>query len=161
MPQFIQLGDASLLSPELQLLDEDESDLNEYLDDPTDPVMCVPGQDHDDYWTILRGEYECRFGGPGSIVNFWKLSAHSERLTLGVKMRSTAAVLSMPNEDGIILGGRTIRGFNENSMRGYPLRLTLTTRQVTDVVMYDEDILCVKGGRQVPDDIDEILDLEV
>ena len=46
-------------------------------------------------------------------------------------------------------------------MRGYPLRLTLTTRQATDVVMYDEDILCVKGGRQVPDDIDEILDKEV
>ena len=33
MPQFIELGDTSLLSPELQLLDEDQSDLNEYLDD--------------------------------------------------------------------------------------------------------------------------------
>ena len=65
-------------------------------------------------------------------------------------MRSAAAFLSMPNEDGIILGGKTVRGFNENTMRGYPLRLTLTTRQVTDVVMYDEDILCVKGGQQVP-----------
>ena len=85
-------------------------------------------------------------------MNFWKLSAHSERLTLGVKMHSTAAFLAMPNEDGIILGGRTIRGFNENTMRGYPLRLTLTIRQMTDVVMYDEDVLCVKGGRQVPDD---------
>ena len=40
MPQFIEGGDTSLLSPWLQLLDEDESDLNEYLDDPTDPVMC-------------------------------------------------------------------------------------------------------------------------
>ena len=46
-------------------------------------------------------------------------------------------------------------------MRGYPLWLALTTRQVTDVVMYDEDILCVKGGRQIPDDADEILDEEV
>ena len=46
-------------------------------------------------------------------------------------------------------------------MRGYPLRLTLTTRQVTDVVMYDEDILCVKGGRQVPHDTNVILDAEV
>ena len=45
-------------------------------------------------------------------------------------------------------------------MRGYPLRLALTTRQVTDVIMYDEDILCVKGGRKVPDDADEILDEE-
>ena len=58
----------------------------------------------------------------------------------------------MPNKDGVSLGGKTIRGFNENAMQGYPLRLPLTTRQVTDVVMYDEDILCVKGGRQVPDD---------
>ena len=75
-------------------------------------------------------------------------------------MHTTAAFLSMPNSDGIIKGGKTSRGFNENSMRGYPLRLTLTTRQVTDVVMYDEDILRVKGGRQVPDDTAEILDEE-
>ena len=75
------------------MLDEDESDLNEYLDDPTDPVMCVPEQDHDDYWSILRGARECKFGGPGSTVNFWELSTHSERLTLGVKMHSTAAFL--------------------------------------------------------------------
>ena len=74
MPEFIELGDTSLLSPELHMLDEDESDLNEYLDDPTDPVMCVPEQDHDDYWSILRGAHECKFGGPGSTVNFWELS---------------------------------------------------------------------------------------
>ena len=100
-----------------------------------------------------------QFGGPGSTVNFWKLSAHSERLTLGVKMHSTAAFLSMPTADGIILCGRTTRGFNENTMRGYPLRLaTLTTRQVTDVVMHDEDILRLKGGQQVPDNLNGILD---
>ena len=81
-------------------------------------------------------------------MNFWQLSAHSERLTLGVKMHSTAAFLSMPNEDGVVLGGSSSRGFNDNTMRGYPLRLTLTTRQVTDVVMFDEEILSVKGGRQ-------------
>ena len=45
-------------------------------------------------------------------------------------------------------------------MRGYPLKLPLTTRQVTDAVMYDEDILCAKGGRQVPDDTSVILDPE-
>ena len=83
-------------------------------------VICVPEQNHDDYWSILRGTYESMFGGPGSTVNFWKLSAHSERLTLGVKMHSTAAFMSMPNEDGVILGGRTIRGFNDSTMRGYP-----------------------------------------
>ena len=63
-------------------------------------------------------------------------------------MHSTAAILSMPNENGVVLGGTTDRGFNDNSTRGYPAWLTLTTRQVTDVVMYDEEILSVKGGRQ-------------
>ena len=64
-------------------------------------------------------------------------------------MHSTAAFLSMPNADGIVLGGTTDRGFNDNSARGYPAWLTLTTRQVTDVVMNDQEILSVKGGRQV------------
>ena len=31
------------------MLNEDESDLNEYLDDPTDPVVCVPEQDDEAY----------------------------------------------------------------------------------------------------------------
>ena len=66
----------------------------------------------------------------------------------------------MPNEDGVILGGKTIRGFSENTMRGYPLKLPLTTRQMTDVVMYHEDILCAKGGRHVPDDTSVIPDPE-
>ena len=98
MPQFIEMeiGPPSMMSPALHMLNEDESDLNEYLDDPTDPVLCVPEQDHDEHWNILRGAYESRFGGPGSTVNFWQLSAHSERLTLGIKMHSTAAFLSMP-----------------------------------------------------------------
>ena len=61
-------------------------------------------------------------------------------------MHSTAALLSIPNKDGILRGGKSTRGFNDNSMRGYPLRLPLTRRQVTDVVMYDEDILSAKGG---------------
>ena len=121
--------------------------MNEDLDDPTDPVLCVPEQDHEEYWSILTCAYECRFGGPGS--------------TVGVKMHSTAAFLSMPNDEGVILGGKTNGGFNENSMRGYLLRLALTTRQVIDVVMYAEEILRVKGGRQVADDVDEILDEEV
>ena len=64
-------------------------------------------------------------------------------------MHSTAEFLSMPNQHGLVMGGNAERGFNDNSARGYPTRLALTTRQVTDVVMYDEDILAVKGGRQI------------
>ena len=51
-----------------------------------------------------------------------------------------------------MLGGNSDKGFNDNTTRGSPLRLTLTTRQVTDVVMYDGEILSVKGGRMVEDD---------
>ena len=87
------------------MLEEDESDLTEYLDDPTDPVLCVPDQDHERYWEILKGQPESAYGGPGSTLNFWQLSAHSERLTLGVKMHSTAAFLSMPDKEGVVLGG--------------------------------------------------------
>ena len=58
----------------------------------------------------------------------------------------------MPNKEGIVLGGNSSRGFNDNTMRGYPVWLILTTRQVTDVVMFDEEILSVKGGRQVNTD---------
>ena len=43
MPEFIELEMdlPSLKAPLLHMLEEDESDLNEYLDDPTDPVLCV------------------------------------------------------------------------------------------------------------------------
>ena len=58
----------------------------------------------------------------------------------------------MPNSDGVVIGRNSDRGFNDNTVRGYPLRLTLTTRQVTDIVMYDEEILSAKGGRMVKDD---------
>ena len=118
LPEFVEVRDTSLKVPLLHPLSDEESDLNEYLDYPIDPVLCVPEQDDADYWTILKSAEECRHVGPGSTVNFWRLSAHLERLTLGVKMHSTAAFLSMPNEDGIILGGKTVRGFNENTMRG-------------------------------------------
>ena len=128
--------------------------------DPTDPVECLPDQDDHDYWSKIRSAHECKFGGPGSTMNFWELPAHSERLTLGVKMHSTAALLSMPNEHGIILGGKTPRGFNENTMRGYPLWLPLTTCQVSAVVMRDEDIFREKVEDTYQNNGQEILDPE-
>ena len=64
-------------------------------------------------------------------------------------MHSTAAFLSMLNKEGIVMGGTPGQGFNDNSARGYPAWMTITTRQVTDVVMNDQEILAVKGGRQV------------
>ena len=68
MPQFTQLGVTSVASPDIDFLDQDESDLNEYMLDPTDPVVCVPEQDDPEYWSLLRGTHECKFGGPGSAL---------------------------------------------------------------------------------------------
>ena len=154
MPEFIELdGDRpSIQTPSLHVLDDDETNLSDYLEDPTNPVLCVPEQGHDHYWRLLNSSLESHLGGPGSTMNFWITLAGAERLTLGVKMHSAAAFLSMPNSDGVVRGGNSTRGFNDQTTRGYPLRLTLTTRQVTDVVMYDEEILSVKRGRMVPDD---------
>ena len=66
----------------------------------------------------------------------------------------------MPNKSGVVTGGKSIRGFNDNTVRGYSLWLPLSTRQVSDVVQLDEDILRPKGGRHVKDESDEIKDLE-
>ena len=153
MPGLFQatLKVPDLVSPVLHWLDDEEAALNDYLADPTEPVLCVPSQYHDQFWRMKSQYRESMYGEPGSTMNYWQLSVHSERLTLGMKMHSTAAFLSMPNEDGVVLGGNTDRGFNDNSARGYPIWQSLTTRQITDVVMYDEEILSVKGGRQVPE----------
>ena len=147
MPDFQQatVEMPDLVTPDLHWLTDEEADLNDYLQDPTHPVLCVPGPDNPLYWDIKLQCRESRYGEPGSTRNFWQLSMHSERLTLGMKMHSTAAFLSMPNADGIVLGGTVDRGFNDNSARGYPAWLSITTRQVTDVVMNDQDILSVKG----------------
>ena len=151
MPAFFQadLRLPDIISPVLHWLGDAEADLNDYLKDPTNPVLCLPTQDDSQYWRLKLTYEECAHGEPGSTLNFWQLSMNSQRLTLGVKMHSTAAFLSMPNQHGLAMGGTAERGFNDNSARGYPARLTLTTRQVTDVVMYDEDILAIKGGRQI------------
>ena len=160
MPHFEQLGDTSLVAPELCLLDESESDLREYMLEPTDPVVCLPDQDDPYYWSKRRSADECKHGGPGSTMSFWEQSAYIDRLTLGVKTRSTAAFLSMPNKSGVVTGGKSIRGLNDKTVRGYSLWLPLSTRQASDVAQLDEDILRPKGGRHVKDESDEIEDLE-
>ena len=150
---YVKDGDQpSIQTPSLRVLEDDETNLSDYLEDPTDPVLCVPEQDHDHYWRLLNSSLESHLGGPRSTMNFWLTSVGAERLTLEVKMHSAAAFLSMPNSDGVVRGGNSTRGFNDQTTRGYLLRLTLTTRQVTDVVMYDEEILSVKRGRMVTDD---------
>ena len=115
MPELIEIdGDQpSIQTPSLHTLEDDENNLSDYLDDPTDPVLCVPEQYHDHYWRLLNSKVESVLGGPGSTMNFWQLSAGSERLTLGVKMHSAAAFLSMPNSDGVVLGGNSDRGFKD------------------------------------------------
>ena len=162
MPEFIEeiASAPTIQSPLLHMLEDDEFNLIDYLEDPLDPVLCVPDQDHDHYFRLLHQSAESALGGPGSTMNFWDTAAGSQRLTLGVRMHSAAAFLSTPNSDGVVRGGNSDRGFNDNTIRGYPLRLNIPTRQVTDVVMYDEDILAVKGGRRVKDNRGLSLDEE-
>ena len=89
------IADTSLVAPELCLLDETESDVNEYMLEPTDPVVCLPDQHDPDYWHLRRSADECKYGGPGSTMNFWAQSSFIDRLTLGVKMRW--AILKKPS----------------------------------------------------------------
>ena len=151
MPDFQQAREEmpDIVTPDLHWLADEDTDLNDYLRDPTHPVLCLPGPEDRMYWDLKALCSESMYGEPGSTRNFWQLSMHSQRLTLGMKMQSTAAFLSMPNAEGIVLGGPPDQGFNDNSARGYPAWMSITTRQVTDVVMNDQDILAVKGGRQV------------
>ena len=79
-------------------------------------------------------------------MNFWELSAFTG--SHGV-CRCTQQLRSCPCLTRM-----------EFTMRGYPLRLPLTTCQVSDIVMLDEDILRAKGGRHVPDNSHEILEPE-
>ena len=73
MPELIELdGDRpSIQTPSLHVLDDDETNLSDYLEDPTDPVLCVPEQGHDHYWRLLNSSLESHLGGPGSTMNFW------------------------------------------------------------------------------------------
>ena len=75
MPEFIELEmDLPYLkTPLLHMLEEDESDRNEYLDDPIDPVLCVPDQGHERYWEILKSQPEC---------NFWWSTVYLELLAV-------------------------------------------------------------------------------
>ena len=136
MPGLLQakLKVPDLVSPVLHWLDDEEADLSDYLADPTEPVLCVPSQDNDQFWRMKLKYRESMYGEPGSTMNYWQLSVHSERLTLGMKMHSTAAFLSMPNENGVVLGGTTDRGFNDNSARGYPTWLTPEAREPASFV---------------------------
>ena len=59
MPDLQQATDEmpDIVVPELHWLDDKEADLNDYLKDPTHPVLCVPGPDHRSYWDI---KFQCR-----------------------------------------------------------------------------------------------------
>ena len=126
---------------------EGEQELQEYMQEPTEPVRCLPDVANFVYWKRKASSLECRHGGPGSTIDFWLTSSFITRLTLGVKMHPTAAFLSMPYANGIVIGGAIARGFNDGTERGYPLLLTLSTRQVSDIVKLDEEILRPKVGR--------------
>ena len=47
MPDLTQTEEQmpDIVVPELHWLEDEEADLNDYLKDPTNPVLCVPGPD--------------------------------------------------------------------------------------------------------------------
>ena len=59
-----------IISPDLHWLADEEADLNDYLIDPTNPVVCLPAQDNPLYWLIREQCAESRYGEPGSTRNF-------------------------------------------------------------------------------------------
>ena len=95
MPEFIEevASTPTIQTPSLYMLEDDELNLIDHLEDPTDPVLCVPDQDHDHYFRLLNKSAESALGGPGSTMNFGDTATGSERLTLGVRMHSAAAFL--------------------------------------------------------------------
>ena len=67
-------------------------------------------------------------------------------------MHPFAVFLSMPNDRGVIIGGTSTRRFNDGSERGYPLMLSLSTRQVSYVAKSDGGILEPKRCRLPPNE---------
>ena len=61
-----------LVSPVLHWLDDEEADLNDYLADPTEPVLCFPGPDNQLFWQIKLQYRESMYGEPGSTLNYWR-----------------------------------------------------------------------------------------
>ena len=80
MPGLCQasLNVPDIVSPVLHWLDDEETDLNDDLADPTNPVLCVPSQYNDQFWRIKLSYRESMCGEPGSTLNFWGLSMHSD-----------------------------------------------------------------------------------
>ena len=60
MPELVELerDQPSLKTPLRRRLEDEVTNLSDYLDDPTDPVICVPEQDHDHYWRLLNSRPE-------------------------------------------------------------------------------------------------------
>ena len=85
MPEFIEIDGRpqSIQTPAIHTLEDDEINLSDYLDDPTNPVLCVPEQYHDPYWRLLNKSAESVLGGPGSTMNFWLTSARVREIDLG------------------------------------------------------------------------------
>ena len=56
MPEFIEIdGDIpAIQTPSLHMLEDDELNLSDCLEDPTDPVLCVPAQNHDPLYQIVK-----------------------------------------------------------------------------------------------------------
>ena len=131
--------------PLLQIVATEEREAVDYLEDPTDPDLCLEDIDPANRYEIMQKYPECTFSNLGSTVNFWRIAQATDRITMGFKMPTDAAFTSMPNSESTILGGRfQLRGYNDLTHRGYPLRKGLSIGLAHIAVASAERLLSTK-----------------
>ena len=74
IPDLKAVKDSSVIySPSLTCVDEGQQKSQDYMLDPTNPVLCLSDVVNSQYWYYRQNELECQHGGPGSTVNFWRI----------------------------------------------------------------------------------------
>ena len=132
VPDLRNLGDSSLIAfPPLTLVPEGEQELQEYMQEPTQPVRCLPDWTDPEYLRLRGSCWEARHGGPGSTVAFWVMSSFITRLTLGVK-----CIRQQPS--------RRCRMHQVSSLEEKPLEVST---MVSDVMEFDAELLRPKVKR--------------
>ena len=129
----------SFLSPDLELHGTGDIETADYFKDPLFPVWRLENVRPSNRDFGREQKPECTYGDLGSTVNFWKVSERTDCVTIRFKMPTAAASTSMPNRDGVIVGGRqSARGYSDGTDRGYPIELGLSTAQVSLAVRRDD-----------------------
>ena len=78
VPDLKTVKDSSLIHfRSLTCAEEEEQDSQGYTLDPTNPVTCLSDVMDSVRWRYKHTSPECQHGGPGSTVDFWRMSNYS------------------------------------------------------------------------------------